>query len=52
MMAGSPGKMVHDLRVELPDPRDRQNPEVQKMRSHLMNIFEHAAGGTLVSTNV
>lgn len=52
VMAGSPGKMVHDLRVDLPDPRDRQDPEVQKMRAHLMDIFEHAAGGTLVSTNV
>ncbi len=52
VMAGSPGKMVHDLRVELPDPRDRTDPEVQKMRTHLMGIFEEAAGGTLVSTNV
>lgn len=52
VMAGSPGKMVHDLRVNLPDPRDRADPEVQKMRAHLMEIFEEAAGGTLVSTNV
>lgn len=52
IMAGSPGKMVHDLKVDLPDPRDRQDPKVQTLRSHLMGIFEEAAGGTLVSTNV
>ena len=44
VMAGSPGTMVHDLRVDLPDPRDRQDPEVQKMRTHLMQIFHDAAG--------
>ena len=52
IMAGSPGKMVHDLKVDLPDPRDRQDPKVQTLRSNLMGIFEEAAGGTLVSTNV
>lgn len=44
VMAGSPGKMVHDLRVDLPDPRDRQDPQVQSLRSHLMQIFHDAAG--------
>ncbi len=44
IMAGSPGKMMHDLQVDLPDPRDRQDPEVQKMRAHVMQLFQDAAG--------
>ena len=44
IMAGSPGKMMHDLKVELPDPRDRDNPEVQKMRAYVMQVFQDAAG--------
>lgn len=44
VMAGSPGKMVHDLKVDLPDPRDRQDPVVQDLRAHLMQVFKDAAG--------
>ena len=44
IMAGSPGTMMHDLRVDLPDPRDRNDPEVQKMRTHVMQVFHEAAG--------
>lgn len=43
VMAGSPGKIMHDISVDLPDPRDREDPEVQKMRRHLMDTFESAA---------
>lgn len=43
IMAGSPGKIMHDIRVDLPDPRDREDPEVQKMRKYLMDTFESAA---------
>ncbi len=43
VMAGSPGKIVHDLRVDLPDPRERQDPAVQATRSRLMQIFHDAA---------
>ena len=44
IMAGSPGKMTHDLKIELPDPRDRDDPEVQKLRAHVMQEFQDAAG--------
>ncbi len=43
VMAGSPGKMVHDLKVDLPDPRNRDDETVRSMRSHLMQVFEDAA---------
>lgn len=43
IMAGSPGDIVHELDVDLPDPRDRHDPEVQKLRSRLMTTFQEAA---------
>jgi len=43
IMAGSPGKMVHDLKVDLPDPRDREDPAVQELRANLMQVFQDAA---------
>lgn len=43
IMAGSPGKIVHELDVSLDDPRDRQDPKVQSMRARLMNSFQDAA---------
>jgi len=43
IMAGCPGKIMHDIRVHLPDPRDREDPEVQTMRKELMDTFEEAA---------
>ncbi|MGB5255330.1 MAG: ATP-binding cassette domain-containing protein, partial [Sedimenticolaceae bacterium] len=43
IMAGSPGKIMHDISVHLPDPRDREDPEVQTMRRQLMDTFEEAA---------
>jgi len=43
VMAGSPGKIMNDFRVDLPDPRDRQDPAVQATRQHLMEIFHDAA---------
>ena len=43
VMAGSPGKIMHDISVDLPDPRNREDPEVQKMRRYLMDTFEEAA---------
>lgn len=42
VMAGAPGKIVHDLTVDIDDPRERQDPAVQDMRSHLMQIFHDA----------
>lgn len=43
IMAGSPGKIVHDLQVDLADPRERQDPAVQAMRKRLMDTFHDAA---------
>jgi NitT/TauT family transport system ATP-binding protein len=43
IMAGSPGRIVHELAVDLPDPRERQSPEVQAMRKRLMDSFHDAA---------
>jgi NitT/TauT family transport system ATP-binding protein len=42
VMAGSPGQIIHDLSIDIDDPRDRQDPAVQKMRSHLMQVFHDA----------
>lgn len=46
IMAGSPGNIVHELDVDLPDPRDRHDPEVQKLRGRLMSTFQEAANAT------
>jgi NitT/TauT family transport system ATP-binding protein len=42
IMAGAPGKIVHELEVALDDPRDRQDPKVQAMRARLMQAFQAA----------
>ncbi len=42
VMAGAPGEIVHDLTIDLDDPRERLDPAVQNMRSHLMQIFHDA----------
>ena len=42
-MAGSPGDIVHKLDVDLPDPRNRQDPAVQDLRARLMSTFQEAA---------
>lgn len=44
IMAGSPGKIYDELEVDLPDPRERQDPAVQAMRARLMEAFHTAAG--------
>ena len=43
VMAGSPGRIMHDLGVDLDDPRDREDPVVQATRAHLMQIFHDAS---------
>lgn len=43
VMAGSPGEIMHDLRIDLPDPREREDEAVQDYRKHLMQIFEDAS---------
>ncbi len=44
IMAGSPGKIYDELEIDLPDPRERQDPTVQAMRARLMEAFHKAAG--------
>lgn len=39
VMAGLPGEIVHDLAIELDDPRDHQSPQVEEIHKHLMQIF-------------
>lgn len=39
IMAGSPGKIVQELKIDLADPRDSQDSSVQNMRSRLMDSF-------------
>jgi ABC-type nitrate/sulfonate/bicarbonate transport system ATPase subunit len=36
IMAGAPGKIVHEFEVPLDDPRQRQDPAVQAMRARLL----------------
>jgi NitT/TauT family transport system ATP-binding protein len=45
IMAGSPGKIYDELGIDLPNPRERQDPAVQAMRARLMEAFHKAAGG-------
>lgn len=43
IMAGSPGNIVHELDIDLPEPRDRHDPAVQTLRGRLMATFQEAA---------
>ncbi len=43
IMAGSPGKIMHDINIDILDPRDRADPEVQRMRKDLMQSFHDAS---------
>ena len=52
VMAGTPGKIMHDLSIDLPDERDREDEEVQEYRKHLMQIFEDASMETRQSVTV
>ena len=42
VMAGAPGRIVHDFRVDLRDPRERNDPQAQEMRAKLMQVFRDA----------
>jgi len=42
IMAGKPGKIVHDIPINLGGPRERQDAAVQEMRARLMRSFEEA----------
>ena len=42
VMAGAPGQIVHDFKVDLRDPRERNDPQAQEMRAKLMEVFRDA----------
>ena len=42
VMAGSPGKIMYDISIRLPEPRNREDSAVQTMRRRLMEAFEEA----------
>lgn len=44
IMAGSPGRIYDEIIIDLPDPRERQDPRVQAVRARLMDAFHRAAG--------
>ncbi len=44
VMAGSPGKIHDEIEVNMPDPRDREDPAIQQMRAYIMTAFHKAAG--------
>ena len=52
IMAGSPGNIVHELDVDLPDPRERENEAVQELRARLMTTFQTAAHSSGAATAV
>ena len=45
IMAATPGRIVGELRVELPFPRIRATPEFSRQRELLMTRFEQLVGG-------
>lgn len=50
VMAGAPGRIVKCMPIELSDPRERSNPNVQEIRDRLMRCFELAAGTRPIET--
>jgi NitT/TauT family transport system ATP-binding protein len=46
IMAGSPGKIVHDLTIDLDGPRAREDEAIRSNRKQLMQLFEEATGST------
>ena len=46
VMADSPGKIVHDLTIDFPDPREIDNQNIRKTHKHLMQVFR-ASGESL-----
>jgi len=43
IMAGSPGQIEEEIVVSLPEERNAQDPEVQKIRGHLMETFRRVS---------
>ncbi|MGE5159320.1 MAG: ABC transporter ATP-binding protein [Gemmatimonas sp.] len=51
IMAGKPGKIMHDIPIDLSGPRERQDPAVQEMRARLMRSFEEATRSQAVASD-
>jgi NitT/TauT family transport system ATP-binding protein len=49
IMSANPGRIVGEMKVELPSPRDRATPEFSRQREKLMTTFEQLAGGNTAS---
>jgi len=45
IMAANPGRIVGEVRMDLPFPRNRTAPEFSRQREHLMDRFEQLVGG-------
>jgi NitT/TauT family transport system ATP-binding protein len=45
IMAASPGRIVGEMQVDLPAPRDRVQPAYSRTRERLMTTFETLVGG-------
>ena len=44
IMSANPGRIVGELEVDLPSPRDRASPEFSRQRERLMSKFEKLVG--------
>jgi NitT/TauT family transport system ATP-binding protein len=52
IMAANPGRIVGELQVNLPYPRDRSTPEFSRKREALMKLFEQLVGAeATIGTN-
>ena len=45
IMSANPGRIVGEMQVDLPYPRNRASAEFSRQRESLMNQFESLAGG-------
>jgi len=43
VMAGSPGEIMHDINIDLKDPRERESEGVKDTRKHLMQVFQDSS---------
>jgi len=43
VMAGSPGEIMHDLNIDLKDPRERESKGVKDTRKQVMKVFQDSS---------
>ncbi len=51
IMSANPGRIVGEMKVDLPSPRERATPEFSRQREKLMATFEQLAGGDTASAS-